>query len=164
MITKLRIENAMRPPKYRINLTGKEKSRLEQLIRKQTTPQNKVKRAKILLLANEENKTNQHISDELKIGLSDVTKWTKRWIERASDTIEERISDLPRSGAPCRITPEQWCQIMALACEPPESFNIPMTHWSHKELAKEVIKQGIVPTLSATHLGVFLKNRHPAAS
>ncbi len=149
----------MRPTQYRTKLTGKERDKLEQLIRNQTTPQNKVKRAKILLYANGEGMSNQWISDELKVALSDVTKWTKRWIDRIAEPIEERISDLPRSGAPCRITPEQWCQIMALACEAPENYNIPITHWTHKELAREVVKQGIVTTLSATHLGSFLKKQ-----
>lgn len=137
----------MRPTRYRIKLTEKERDKLEQLIRNQTTPQNKVKQAKILLYANGEGKSNQWIANKLKVALSDVTKWTKRWIDRIAEPIEERISDLPRSGAPCRITPEQWCQIMALACEPPENYGLPITHWTHKELAREVIKQGIVTTL-----------------
>ncbi|VAW48209.1 hypothetical protein MNBD_GAMMA04-1023, partial [hydrothermal vent metagenome] len=147
------------PTNYRINLTGKECSVLEQLVRTQTTPQNKVRRAKIILLANEECMNNKQIAEKLSIDSSDVTVWTKRWIERAGDEIEERVSDLPRSGAPSRITPEQWCQIMALACEPPENYQLPITHWSHKELAREVVKQGIVETISATHLGDFLKKQ-----
>ena len=149
----------MRPPKYRINLTGNEIEQLEQLIRKHSTPQNKVRRAKIILLANEEARSNKEISQELGIDQSDVTKWTRRWIERASESIEERISDLPRPGTPARITPEQWCQIMALACEPPEAHGRPITHWTHKELAEEIVKQGLVESISASHVGDFLKNR-----
>jgi transposase len=110
----------MRPAKYRINLTGSEKCELEQFLRRHSTPQNKARRAKIILLANEEAKTNKDIAKQLGINLCDVTRWTKRWIDRAMEPVEERLSDSPRSGAPHRITAERWCQIMALACEAPE--------------------------------------------
>lgn len=132
---------------------------LEQLIRTHSTPQNKVRRAKIILLVNEEAMSNKEISQEMGVDQSDVTKWTRRWIERASEPLEERISDLPRPGTPARITPEQWCQIMALACEPPEAHGRPITHWTHKELAEEIVKQGLAESISASHVGNFLKKQ-----
>jgi transposase len=144
-------------PKYRINLTGNELNALERLIRQQTTPQNKVKRAKIIIMANEEAQTNQTISETLGVTIAGVTKWTKRWIDRAFDQIEARLEDLPRSGRPDQLTPEQWCQIMALACESPADYSYPITHWTHKELANEVVRQGIAESLSTTHLGDFLR-------
>lgn len=147
----------MRLPTYQINLTKEECSSLEKLVRKQTAPQNKVRRAKIILLANENILNNNQIAKELSIYQSDVTKWIKRWIERAGHLPEERISDSSRSGAPPRITPQQWCCIMALACEPPENYDVAITHWTHKELTNEVLKQKIVPAISASHLGTFLK-------
>ena len=147
----------MRPVSYKIKLEEEEYLYLEQLVRKQTSPQNEVKRAKIILLAGKGGISNKQIAEQLSVDPSDITRWTKRWLERSSDPIEERISDLPRSGAPCQISAEQWCRIMALACEIPENYGIPITHWSHKSLAAEVIKQGIVQTISASHLGAFLK-------
>ncbi len=147
----------MRPVSYKIKLEEEEHLYLEQLVRKQTSPQNEVKRAKIILLASGGGINNKQIAEKLGIDQSDITRWTKRWIKRSSDPIEERINDLPRSGMPCQISAEQWCQIMALACETPDNYGLPITHWSHKELANEVIKQGIVATISASHLGVFLK-------
>jgi DNA-binding NarL/FixJ family response regulator len=57
----------MRPAKYRINLTGIEKSSLEQLLRRHSTPQNKARRAQIILLANEEAKTNKDIAKRLGV-------------------------------------------------------------------------------------------------
>jgi putative transposase len=110
-------------------------------------------------LANEEAKTNKDIAKHLGINLCDVTRWTKRWIDRAMESVEERLSDLPRSGAPDRITAEQWCQIMALACEPPEEHGLPITHWTHKELAQEAVKQGIVEAISPSHVGNVLKKK-----
>ena len=148
----------MRRHAYRINLTANEKNQLEQRIRKQTASQNIVKRAKIILLSNEGKKMNKEISKILGIAASKITVWTKRWIDRTLDPVEERLSDLPRSGSPSRVTQEQWCQIMALACKPPENYGYPITNWTHRELIKEVIKQGIVDNISISHVGNFLKN------
>jgi putative transposase len=48
---------------------------------------------------------------------------------------------------------EQWCQIIALACEPPEASARPISHWTPRELADEARKRGIVATISARHVG-----------
>ena len=154
----------MRPPKYRINLTGSEKAELEQIIRRHSTPQNEARRAKIILLANEECHTNHEIAGQLGINPCNITRWTKRWIDLAMEPVKMRLSDAPRSGAPDRITAEQWCNIIALACEPPASYGLPVTNWTHKELAKEVVKQGIVDTISSSYLGHVLKKRFASSS
>lgn len=150
----------MRPPKYRIQLTDKEKSVLEQLIRQHTTPQNLARRARVILLANQEGKTNKEIAQMLSTNSPTVSKWRKRWIERLSDPIKVRLTDAPRSGKPETITTQQWCQIMALACELPEDHGRPITHWTYRELADETIKQGIVEQLSTSHLCNFLKKQN----
>ena len=154
----------MRPTRYRINLTGSEQAELEQIIRQHTTPQNEARRAGIILLANEECCTNREIAKQLGINSCDITRWTKRWVDLAMEPVRKRLSDAPRTGAPDRITAEQWCNIMALACEPPESFGIPITNWTHKELAKEVVRQGIVENVSSSHLGTVLKKRSATSS
>ena len=52
---------------------------------------------------------------------------------------------------------EQITQLYALACEPPEKYNRPLSHWSARELALEMIQQGIVETISERHVGRLLK-------
>ncbi len=86
-----------------------------------------------------------------------VTSWTKRWIDRSLDAVEDRLADLPRSGRPDTISAEQWCRIIALACEPPQDHGYPISHWTSKELAAEAVKQGIVDALSPGHLRKVLK-------
>lgn len=149
----------MRPLKYRVNLTPYEEAELQQLLRKHSTAQNIVRRARIILLANGNKLSNKEIAKQVNMNKCDVTRWTKRWMEKTTDTVEQRLCDAPRSGAPDRITAEQWCQIIAIACEPPEEHGIPITHWTHKELAQEVVKQNIVASISCSHLGTILKKR-----
>lgn len=147
----------MRPPEYRINLTVHEINQLEQLIRKSTAPQNQVRRAKIILMANGEGKSNKEIADLLDTTSAKVTTWTKRWIDRALDWIEERLSALPRPGSPSKITPKQWCQIMAGCCKPPQEYGYPISHWTGPELVPEVVKQGLIESISVSQLNDFLK-------
>lgn len=151
----------MRQIKYKINLQEDEKKRLEKLLKKQSTPQNIARRVKIILLSNNTEKSYTSIAKSLNIDSCDITKWTKRWIERSDiENIEEKLQDNPRSRRPSGITPEQWCQIMALACEKPENHDVPITNWSHSTLTKEILKQGIVKAISQSHVGSFLKRQN----
>jgi transposase len=67
------------------------------------------------------------------------------------------LSDAPRSGAPSKITAEQICAIVALACERPSESDRPVTHWTQQELADEAMKRGIVKEVSQRSVGRFLK-------
>src|SRR5262249_59501197 len=51
---------------------------------------------------------------------------------------------------------KQLAQVFACACEAPQESGYPFTHWSHAELADEVVKRGIVESISVRHLGRLL--------
>ena len=138
--------------KYRINLTVYERLELEKIIKRHTTEQQIAKRAKIILLANGECMSNKDIATELGLYSADITQWTKRWIDRSQDTVIQRLSDLPRSGAPDTFSPEQICQLVALVCEKPEAYGYPISHWTQKELANEMMKQGLVESISQSQI------------
>jgi putative transposase len=87
-----------------------------------------------------------------------MLSWRRYWLARQECAVVERWQDTPRSGALCTFSPEQWCQIMALACEPPTNAGRPISHWTPRELADEAIKRGIVATISERHVGRFLKS------
>lgn len=67
------------------------------------------------------------------------------------------LADAPRPGAPATFTAEQLTQIIAVACEPPMESGRPVTHWTPRELADEVIQRGIVETISPRHVDRLLK-------
>ena len=147
----------MRKVKYKINLNKTDKELLEKIVNKQTTPQNIAKRARIILMANSKEHKNMEIAKYVGMDVGEITKWTKRWIEESDIDINLRLQDKPRSGRPSIITAEQWCKIMAMACEKPEDYGIVETHWSHSTLTAAIIKEKIVETISITHVGNFLK-------
>ena len=147
----------MRKAKYKINLNEIEKEQLEKILKDPLTPQFMAKRVRVILMADSGEYKHMEISKYIGIDAGDVTKWTKRWVESEIISIEDRLKDRARSGRPSKITAEQWCKIMALACEKPENHGVPITNWSLPSLTSEIIKQGIVAKISTTHVATFLK-------
>jgi hypothetical protein len=94
--------------------------------------------------------------------LDTVRLWRGRWLDLQSIalkdlSVEERLQDLPRPGAPSRITADERCQIEALACEEPEEAGRPITNWTAREIADEIIQRGIVEHISPRHAARLLK-------
>jgi putative transposase len=82
-----------------------------------------------------------------------------RWLEmsQGESCVEERLQDAPRPGTPPTFTLEQITQLYALACAPPEQYGRPISHWTAPELADELVKQGIVESISPRHVGRVLE-------
>jgi hypothetical protein len=84
--------------------------------------------------------------------------WHMRWREAdAAKSTAERLSGAPRCGAPGKFTPEQVCAIIALACEAPEDSDLPLSHWSQSEVARQAVQRGIVASISHGSVGRFFK-------
>jgi len=149
------------PKAVAVTLTGKEKEGLEQLIRRHNVGQQIAKRARVVLAVGT-GKSNSQIVRELNVSRDMVRLWRQRWVDLqpiALDdlSVAERLEDLPRPGAPSRITPDQVCRIQQMACEEPEESDRPITHWTGREIADEVIKRGIVEQISPRHAARLLK-------
>ena len=69
----------------------------------------------------------------------------------------ERLQDAERSGAPATFSLEQILQLFAIACEKPEVYERAISHWTARELASELVKQGIVESISPRHVGRLLE-------
>ena len=145
----------------KIELSEGEEAALNKLIKKHKTEQQIIKRANIVLAANE-GKGNHQIKRELEVSLNTVKRWRNRWhllaaIPLTELSVLERLEDAPRPGAPARISADQRCQIEKLACEKPEGSGRPISQWTNRELADEIVKEGIVETISPRHAGRLLK-------
>ena len=154
-----------KPPE--IVLTKEERSQLQRLVRARTTGQQLALRARILLLAAEGLSTAE-VARRLHLDIDTVRQWRARWqawsgIPLTERSVAERLGDAPKSGRPARITPEQICQIIALACEIPADSDRPISQWSARELADEIMRRGIVDRISPRHAGRVLKSGGPQA-
>jgi len=175
----------MRGPKPPpIILTPTQRETLQQLKRRQRSPQQLVRRVHIILEAATTGTSNTRIAKLLGIDRGQVRTWRKRWLEAAprliaaeekakekaagggesgsngvliTELVEEVLADEPRPGTPPTFGPEQIVRIVALACEDPrEGSGRTITHWTLLELADEAEKRGIVKSISARSVGRFL--------
>lgn len=149
------------PKPLPLQLIEAEQAELEKLVKRHLVGQQIALRARIVLAA-AAGKSNRQIVIELQVSRQMVRLWRERWLQLqpiplAELSAEERLEDLPRPGAPARITAAQCCQIEALACEKPEGSDRPISHWTGREIADEIIKRGIVEQISARHAGRLLK-------
>lgn len=155
----------------KVFITERQQQVLQELVSGRTTPVRLMQRATIVLQAFA-RVDNADIAGAIGLGPDAVGLWRRRWAkvwprltvfecaENQADlqrAIASVLDDKPRSGNPGRFTPEQITRILALACEPPENSGRPITHWTNAELAAEAIKQGIVPSISASQVGRYLR-------
>jgi hypothetical protein len=73
--------------------------------------------------------------------------------------VAARLSDAPRCGAPATFTPEVICKIIALSREDPEALDVPISHWSQSELARQAVGRGIVERISHGSVGRFFRKK-----
>lgn len=149
------------PKPLPLQLGEAEQDELEKLVKRHLVGQQIALRARIILAA-AEGKSNSQIAVELQVSRQMVHLWRARWLQLqaiplAELSAAERLEDLPRPGAPARISAAQRCQIEALACEKPEAADRPISHWTGREIADEIIKRGIIEQISPRHAGRLLK-------
>ena len=148
-----------KPPE--IKLTDIERESLEKLVRRHNTPQQIAVRGRIVLAA-ADGRNNAQIARELGTNVETPRLWRNRWLSLSPISlddlsVEERLEDLPRPGAPPQITADQRCRIEAMACEEPEDSGRPISHWSSREIADEIMKRGILDQISPRHAARLLK-------
>ena len=161
------------PSARQITVTSRQRRVLTHLARAATTPQAVATRARVVLGA-ADGASNRGLAAQLALARNTVQAWRDRWAAAAETllaaeaeggpdddralraVIQGVLADAPRPGAPSTFTPEQLCQLMALACEPPGDSGRPISQWTPRELADEAGKRGIVPRISARSVGRFL--------
>ncbi len=150
-------------------LTEPEKTFLDRLAARAKTQQRLALRAKILLALDQGHSVSA-VARDLKMVRNTVKKWRDRWLNAQEHLSKQDdkaafealalavLDDAARRGRPADFTPEQITQIVVISCEPPGQSGRAITHWTHRELADEAIKRGIVAQISPRSAGRFLKS------
>lgn len=154
----------------KVVITERQQAILWQMSRSTTIAYRLRQRAQIILLAFE-GQLNQDIESLVELGHDSVGHWRRKWqdnferltliegLEEPADlrrAIEEVLSDEQRSGRTPTFTAEQLTQIFAVACEAVEDCGRPVARWTQREIRDEVVKRGIVESISLSHLCVLL--------
>jgi putative transposase len=167
----MRLPRGPRP--LAIPLSDRQRAILEDMVHSRRRPHDEVQRATIILQSADGART-RHLAEALRVSDPTVRLWRLRWAhatpqlaaaeaeadeETLRGLLQQVLRDAPRRGRPATFTPEQLCQIVAVACEVPAASDRPVSHWTPRELADEVIPRGMVPTISPRSVGRFLKGR-----
>lgn len=161
-----------------IVLSPRQREILERIARSSSTQHRVVERARIIL-GSADGRLCVDMAAALSVNSQRVRRWRQRFAEEmgvlasaeaqdvSDDDLEtlvlDVIGDEPKSGGPPKFTPEQFAQLIALACELPSKFDVPVTHWTPGDLAREAKKQGIA-SISPRHLARFLKGSRDPTS
>lgn len=128
---------------------------LEERAGSRVLPHAEVVRARIVLLA-AEGLRNVEIARRVGVCVDVVSKWRKRFCTEGL----AGLGDRPRSGRPRRFGSEIVAGVKALACEPPEVRDVPLSRWSSLELAAQAVSEGLVESISSSTVRRWL---HAAA-
>lgn len=136
--------------KYIVTLTYEERQELLALTRAGKISARKMKRAQILLKA-DENWKDKDIIAALNTSRSTVERMRKRYVEGGLD---KALNEEPRPGAKRKLDGRAEAYLIALACsDPPEDSD----HWALRLLADELIELGMVESISHEAVRQYLK-------
>lgn len=128
-----------------IVLSTSEQQRLEHRVRTATAQHRHVLRATIILLA-AQGWSNAAIARRVGVCVDTARTWRNRYGAHGEDGLRDRA----RPGRPRRFTDVQQAQVKALACELPADRGIPLSRFSHADLAAEAVDAGVVEDISAS--------------
>jgi transposase len=136
--------------KYIVDLDEHERNELEQLTTKGNSGARKVRRARILLLA-DEGRIDKEIASFLGSAVTTVERVRKRFVEEG---LEAALSEKPRPGAARKLDCRQEAFLMALACsDAPEG----KANWSMRMLAERLVELEVVDEISGETVRRTLK-------
>lgn len=135
---------------YIVELTEQERKHLLELTRKGTCAARRVKRAHVLLLA-DQGKHDKQIVEALNVGRATVERHRKRFVEGG---LEWALNERPRPGARPKLDGRQVALLTAIACsDPPEGRKA----WSMQLLADRLVDLGEVDCISQDTVRRVLK-------
>jgi putative transposase len=154
----------------KVELSKKQEQILKEYAAGTHTPMHLKTRAQIVLKA-AKGWSNNSIERGMGLDAKVVKQWRDRYgaqyeelkhaeaetPRKIRSLLESILSDKQRPGCPSTLQDSQVAAIPALACEDPAKHWLPFSHWTPGLLQIEVIKVGIVASISVRQIGRFLK-------
>ncbi len=140
---------------FDVCLSSEERAILKQRASSGTASHREVIRARIVLLA-ADGLENVEIARRVGVCVDVASRWRKRFCQEGV----EGLVDRSRSGRPRRFDAMVVAGVKAMACEPPEQREVPLSRWSSLELATQAVAEGLVESISSSTVRRWL---HAAA-
>lgn len=156
-----------------VTVSKRQRAILESWVRKKAdSPYRLVERCRIVLMS-AKGVSNIEQGRRLNVDRQRARRWRRRWAEAGerlavaeaegvsdrdlADLLAKTLRDSERPGIVPKFSAEQLTMIIAVACELPEDSERPVSHWTPRELTDELIKRGIVDSISPRHVDRLLK-------
>jgi transposase len=136
--------------KYIVDLTDDERSELLALTTKGTVRARKMKRAQILLMA-DEGRTDVQIMSALKVSRPCVERVRQRFV---AGNLPRALNDNPRPGAQRKLSDRQEARVIAEACTPAPAGR---KRWTVRLLTERVVALEVVDHVSRETVRRVLK-------
>ena len=141
--------------KYKIKLTGSERTCRNEVSHRGKAPVRTVKRALALLKA-DEGLRDREIADVLLVNAATVARARKRYVEEG---LEAAINDRPRPGRERKLDGKQEAHLIAFACSAAPAGH---THWTLQLLAGKVVELEFAESISLETVRQILKKMNPS--
>lgn len=127
--------------KYIVDLSPEEHRALEQMTNKGQIKARKMKRALILLKA-DEGLTDREIREAIGVSIPTVERIRKRFVEGG---LEKALNADPRPGQRRKLGGREEAHLIALACSDPPAGH---EHWTLRLLGDKLVELGLVESIS----------------
>ena len=136
--------------KYKVELNESERTHLKEIASRGETSARKVKRALVLLKA-DEGLIDRDIASGLLISASTVGRVRTQYVQEGLDSA---LIERPRPGQRRKLDGRQEAHLVAIACsDAPEGH----THWTLQLLADKVVQMGFAESISLETVRQTLK-------
>jgi transposase len=141
--------------KYQVKLSTAQGEILQELIGSGTIKVRVYKRARVLLLSDENRvggaKPGRQIAQEVDLSLATVQRIRRQFVEQG---LEAALSEKARTGAPRKFSERDRAKITALACaKPPQGY----ARWTLRLLAEKMVELELVESISHDTVDKVLK-------
>jgi transposase len=136
--------------KYIVGLTDEEREKLEGLTRGGECKARRLKRA-LVLLAADEGKLDREIAGEVRVHAVTIERIRRRFVEEG---LEAALSEKPRPGKARKLDGHQEATLVALACSDPPAGR---AGWTMQLLADRLVELTGLDSISDETVRVALK-------
>ena len=144
-----------------VQLSPQEEEALQHLVRRCSAECRLVQRAEIILHA-AAGESNVQIARCLDLSSRTVGEWRRRYLARRQQSPDKPVArwlaDADRLGCPPTFDEFFWIDVLALATSDPEDSKRPITHWTTRELAAEVVERDMAETIHYSTISRFLRS------
>jgi len=126
--------------RYKVELSDEERTKLVALTSKGSAKARRIKRA-LILLAADEGDTVEAIAAKLRVGTATVERVRKRFVE---ESLEAALAERQRPGKPRLLDGRQEAHVLALACSEPPSGR---ARWTLQLLADRLVELRVVESI-----------------